>query len=148
MNVKTQRAVNRALKLIREESREYNTAFTGSDVAKSFCALRLGQEQREHFLVLYLNSQNQLIEDVILFSGTINAASVYPREVIKKALELNAASVIFSHNHPSGDVTPSEADKHITNKLKAGLNLVDINVLDHIIVGGADTCSFSERGLL
>ena len=99
-------------------------------------------------MVLYLDSQNQLIKDEVLFYGTINAASVYPREVVKAALRNNAAALILAHNHPSGVAEPSQADKLITTKLQQALALVDINVLDHIIVGGENCVSFAERGLI
>jgi DNA repair protein RadC len=104
--------------------------------------------QQEVFMVLYLDSQNRLVKDEILFYGTINSASVYPREVVKAALKNNAAAVIFAHNHPSGIAEPSQADKLITNKLQQALQLVDISVLDHIIVGGETCVSFAERGLI
>lgn len=100
------------------------------------------------FAVALLDSQNRLIEFVELFSGTINAASVYPREVIKLVLLKNAASVIFTHNHPSGIPEPSEADKNITAKLSAALRLIDVKVLDHIVVGTEGHISFAERGLI
>ena len=99
-------------------------------------------------MVLYLDNQNQLIKDEVLFYGTINAASVYPREVVKAALRNNAAALILAHNHPSGVAEPSQADKLITTKLQQALALVDINVLDHIIVGGENCVSFAERGLI
>ncbi len=99
-------------------------------------------------MVLYLDSQNQLIKDEVLFYGTINAASVYPREVVKAALRNNAAALILAHNHPSGVAEPSQADKLITTKLQQALALIDINVLDHIIVGGENCVSFAERGLI
>jgi DNA repair protein RadC len=85
---------------------------------------------------------------VVMFSGTLNQTSVYPREVVKKALELNAGAVILCHNHPSGSIEPSRADEHLTATLKSALNLVDVRVLDHIIVSCTGTCSFAERGLL
>ena len=83
-----------------------------------------------------------------MFKGTIDGASIFPREVVKKALKLNAAAVIFAHNHPSGDATPSERDKKITKKLKKALALVDVRVLDHIIIGVAGQYSFAEHGLI
>lgn len=83
-----------------------------------------------------------------LFRGTIDGASVYPREVVKQALAHNAAAVIFAHNHPSGIAEPSQADRHITQRLKSALDLVDIRVLDHIVVGDAETVSLAEQGLI
>lgn len=105
----------------------------------------LGNYDREVFALLLLDNQHRLIEFNELFYGTIDSASVYPREVVKLALERNAAAVIFAHNHPSGDATPSQADKRITSRLKDALALIDVRVLDHFVVG--ETCvSFAERG--
>ncbi len=95
---------------------------------------------------MFLNNQNQVLAFKELFHGTINETAIYPREVVKQALSLNAAAIIFVHNHPSGDPEPSQADKHIT--LKYALELVDIRVLDHFIVAGSKSISFAERGLI
>ncbi|MEZ8076857.1 DNA repair protein RadC, partial [Vibrio sp. FF112] len=103
--------------------------------------------EREVFAVMFLDNQHHLISFEELFFGTIDSASVYPREVVKAALKTNAAAVIFAHNHPSGDATPSQADKRITQRLKDALALVDIRVLDHIVIGDS-AVSFAERGLL
>lgn len=97
---------------------------------------------------LYLNNQNQLIAGETLFTGTINRTEVHPREVIKRALYHNAAAVVLAHNHPSGEVTPSKADRLITERLVQALALVDIRVPDHLIVGGSQVFSFAEHGLL
>jgi DNA repair protein RadC len=113
-----------------------------------YLKMKLSGYPYEVFSVLYLDAQHRLIEYVELFRGTINEASVYPREVIKETLARNAAAVIFSHNHPSGTPEPSWADRALTRRLKDALALIDIRVLDHIVVGGADTVSFSERGWL
>ena len=102
----------------------------------------------EVFMVLLLDAQNRLIDCVEMFRGTIDSASVYPREVVKQALRLNAAAVIISHNHPSGNPEPSRADEVLTQRLKETLALVDVRTLDHIIVAGSRTTSFAERGLL
>ena len=104
--------------------------------------------EREEFRVLYLNNQNQLIAGETLFTGTINRTEVHPREVIKRALYHNAAAVVLAHNHPSGEVTPSKADRLITERLVQALGLVDIRVPDHLIVGGSQVFSFAEHGLL
>ncbi len=104
--------------------------------------------EREEFRVLYLNNQNQLIAGETLFTGTINRTEVHPREVIKRALYHNAAAVVLAHNHPSGEVTPSKADRLITERLVQALGLVDIRVPDHLIVGGNQVFSFAEHGLL
>jgi DNA repair protein RadC len=121
--------------------------FTSALDAQNFLNLRLGYQEREVFAVLFLDSQHRLIEYQELFFGTIDAAAVYPREVIKAALHHNAAAVIFSHNHPSGVSQPSQADISITDKLKKALDLIDVRTLDHIIVG-EETFSFAENGYL
>lgn len=102
----------------------------------------------EVFLVLYLSSQNHLIEAVELFRGTLTQTSVYPRELVKGALQRNAAAVVVAHNHPSGHAQPSRADEHLTQTLKSALSLVDVRVLDHFVVAGDQALSFAERGLL
>lgn len=98
--------------------------------------------------MLFLDVQHRLIHYAEMFHGTIDSASVYPREVVKEALRLNAAAVIVSHNHPSGSPEPSSADKMLTQRLKEALALVDIRTLDHIIVAGSLATSFAERGLI
>ena len=97
---------------------------------------------------MYLDNQHRLLAFEELFRGTIDGASVYPREVVKHALKHNAAALIFAHNHPSGVAEPSQADIHITQRLKQALALVDIRVLDHIIVGDAETTSLAQHGSL
>lgn len=115
---------------------------------QNFLVMQLAMEQREVFGVVFLDRQNRVIAFERMFFGTIDATSVYPREVVKRSLELNAAAVIFAHNHPSGIPEPSKADIDITQRLLKALALVDINVLDHIVVGGADAVSFAERGMI
>jgi len=104
--------------------------------------------EHEVFLVLYLNANNALIEVVQLFRGTLTQTSVYPRELVKGALERNAASIVVAHNHPSNREDPSLADEVLTKSIASALSLVDVRVLDHFIVAGDRTVSFSERGLL
>lgn len=104
--------------------------------------------QAESFVVLFLNSQQRLIAVEELFRGTLNQTSVYPREVVKRALAHNAAALIISHNHPSGSPEPSRADEYLTATLKAALALVDIRVMDHFVIAGETTVSFAARGLL
>ena len=121
-------------------------AFTAPDLVKNYLVISLALEEREHFHVLFLDNQHKLLLDARMFSGTIDGASVYPREVVKRALQCNANAVIFAHNHPSGICTPSHADRQITDKLKQGLATIDIRVLDHVIVGHMETYSFAEHG--
>lgn len=126
----------------------YGTVFDSPQAVKEYLRMSIGAADREHFKVVFLDSQNRLIESVVMFSGTLSQTSVYPREVVKKALELNAGSVILCHNHPSGSLVPSRSDEYLTKTLKDSLQLVDVRVLDHIIVSHTGTCSFAERGLL
>lgn len=104
--------------------------------------------EREKFGIMFLDNRHHVIGFEFMFSGTIDGTSVYPREVVKRALEVNAAAVILSHNHPSGIATPSEADERITRRLKSALELVEIRLLDHLIVGRDDITSLASRGLL
>lgn len=124
------------------------TVFDSPDSVRKYLTMKLRGLGHEVFVVLYLDNQNRLIKDEVLFQGTINAASVYPREVVKAALKMNAASLILAHNHPSGIAEPSQADKLITKKLQQALNLIDVQVLDHLIVAGPSCLSFAERGLI
>lgn len=119
-----------------------------SEQARLYLNLAIANKEQEVFVVLFLDSQHNLIEAAELFRGTIDGASVYPREVVKAALAVNAAAVILSHNHPSGSPEPSPADKRLTARVLDALALVDVRVIDHIIVGKTTTLSFAERGLL
>lgn len=104
--------------------------------------------EHETFAMILLDNQHRVINAVDLSHGTIDSAAVYPREVVKTALKHNAAAVILAHNHPSGVAEPSRADRQITERLQAALDLVDIRVLDHIVVAGENSMSFAERGLI
>lgn len=122
---------------------------TRPSAVRDLLRMRLAGLPHEVFAVLLLDAQNQLIDCVELFRGTLTQTSVYPREIVKLALQRNAGAVIFAHNHPSGSVEPSQADEALTRALKQALALVDVRVLDHFIVGGTTTpLSFMERGLL
>lgn len=123
------------------------SVFTSPENATKYLSLKLRPLEHEEFHVLFLDNQHVLIEAQSMFRGTIDGCSVYPREVAKEALRLNAAAVIFAHNHPSGVSEPSMADRSITSKLKEALGLFDIRVLDHFIVGDT-TYSFAEHGLI
>jgi len=131
-----------------DQKMQRGTSFTSPTLVKEYLVTKLSGFEHEVFAVLFLDTQHRLIEYSELFRGTIDSASVYPREVVKEALRLNAAAVIFSHNHPSGNPEPSRADEAITVKLKEALALVDVRTLDHIVVGGEGTVSFAERGLV
>ena len=117
-------------------------------VTTDYLTLKLGDRDFESFCCLFLDSRNRVIEFVELFRGTIDGAAVHPREVVREALERNAASVILCHGHPSGVAEPSHADELITRRLVDALKLLDIRVIDHIVVGGGDCVSFACRGLL
>ena len=122
--------------------------FTNPDAVRHYLTSRLRHVPHEVFACLFLDNQHRLITYEELFRGTIDGASVYPREVVKKVLLHNAAAVIFAHNHPSGVAEPSDSDERITRKLQQALQLVDVRVLDHFIVGDNDVLSMAERGLL
>ncbi len=117
-------------------------------VTREYLAQRFVGMEHEVFCALWLDNRNRVIAFDPLFRGTIDGASVHPREVVKRALELNAAAVCLAHNHPSGVAEPSNADEMITRRLRDALNLVDVRVLDHIVCGGTETTSFAERGLI
>ncbi|MDE2078015.1 MAG: DNA repair protein RadC [Burkholderiales bacterium] len=117
-------------------------------VVKDWLSMYCAGLEHEVFLVLYLDAQQVLIEAEELFRGTLTQTSVYPREVVKRSLAHNAASVLLAHNHPSGQLSPSSADELLTQTLKSSLMMVDVRVLDHFIVGGDRVLSFAEQGLL
>ncbi len=123
-------------------------SFTTPHTSRRYLTDRLAHYEHEVFAVLFLDSQHRLIEYREMFRGTIDAAAVYPREVLKEALRLNAAAVILAHNHPSGVAEPSQADRAITDRLVQALGLVDIRVLDHLVIGDQCSVSFAERGYL
>lgn len=118
------------------------------DKVRDYLRLTLQTLHHEVFLVVFLDTQNSVITHEILFEGTLTQASVYPREVIKRALYHNAAAVIFAHNHPSGHASPSAADKILTQTLKQALALIDITAIDHFVVAGDQLFSFAESGLM
>jgi len=115
---------------------------------RDYLRVLLADRKAEVFGCLYLDNRHRVIETAELFQGTIDGAAVYPRVVVQQALTLNAAAVMFFHNHPSGVAEPSNADEAITRRLKDALALVDIRVLDHFIVTAGESLSFAERGLL
>ena len=123
-------------------------ALTSPDLTRKYLRARMLPLEHEVFAVLFLNNQHRVIKYEEVFRGTLDGASVYPREIVKLALQYNAAAVIFAHNHPSGVSEPSQADRKITEKLCSALNLVDIRALDHLIVGAYEVTSFAERGLM
>ncbi|WP_151702188.1 RadC family protein [Nitrincola alkalilacustris] len=129
-----------------EASLSRGSALDSPQTVKRYLTAQLRHEPREVFSCLLLDNHHRVIHYEALFQGTINAASVYPREVVKLALAHNAAAMILAHNHPSGIAEPSMADRQITDRLKSALELVDIRVLDHMVVGDSEVVSFAERG--
>lgn len=131
-----------------KEMLQRGEALTSPEITRFYLSAQLRGYSYEVFACLFLDNQHRVIQLDELFRGTVDGASVYPREVAKQALRHNAAAVIFAHNHPSGVSEPSQADKQITEKLKQALALFDIRVLDHFIIGDGQPYSFAEHGLL
>lgn len=123
-------------------------SLTDPQEAVDYLHLKLQAQEREVFACLFLDTRHRVIEYQEMFFGTINGASVHPREVVKEALRLNAAAIIFAHNHPSGIAEPSSADRHLTNQLRDTLKLVEVKALDHFVIGAGEHVSFAERGWL
>lgn len=123
-------------------------ALSNPEATRRFLQARLRGYPHEVFACLFLDNRHRVIEYEALFRGTLDGASVHPREVVKAALAHNAAAVILAHNHPSGVAEPSQADLHLTRRLREALGLVDIRVLDHLVIGDGEAVSFAERGLL
>jgi DNA repair protein RadC len=134
----------RALK----EELQHGDTLNSPRAVRDYLQLLLGGRHQEVFLVLFLDTQHRVIASEELFHGTLSQTSVYPREVVKRALAHNAAAVILAHNHPSGVAEPSQSDQLLTNALQQALNLVDVRVLDHFVVGAGSTLSFAEKGLI
>ena len=141
--------IESALKILEQRIcyRAESQAFKSPEDSKAYAKLQLATLEHEVFACMFLDNQHRVITFKQMFRGTIDGASVYPREVVKEALAHNAAAVIFAHNHPSGVAEPSQADQQITKRLKDALALVDVRVLDHLVVG-QEVVSFAERGLL
>ncbi len=139
----------KALAILESRLREPGQVLNSPGQVRAYFMLTIAELEHEVFTGLFVDAQNRLIEARELFRGTLTQASVYPREIVKTALRLNAAAVIFAHNHPSGIAEPSQADELLTRTLKQALALVDVRLVDHFIVAGcAEPISFAERGLL
>lgn len=137
-----------AIVSVMEKNSRYKSntdTFIDADFTKNYCLLKFSKSDKEYFNAIFLDNKNKLIGSETLFSGSINTCYVYTREIVKRALALNASAIILAHNHPSGDPEPSSADVNITSKIKESLNLVDIRLLDHIVVG--DGCSVSMASM-
>ena len=134
--------------IILESRIRLSDAYTSPSDVKAFCRLQIANERDEYFCCMFLDSQHRLIAFERLFRGTVDGAAVYPRVVVRRALEVNAAAVIITHNHPSGIAEPSSADINITTRLQEALKLIDVRVLDHVIVGTEGVYSMAEHGTL
>ena len=144
---KEDRLIKRAMKVL--ESRvTYGPVMQSPATVREYLVLRFAGLQREVFTCLFLDTRHRVIACEDLFHGTLGSAAVHPREVARRALELNAAAVILAHNHPSGVPEPSRCDEALTRKLRDALDLIEVRVLDHLVIGGASAVSFAERGLL
>lgn len=130
------------------EQLQQRDVFTSPQAVRDYLVLKLGSYTKEVFMVLFLDTQNRLLATEEMFSGSLTETSVYPREIVKRVLHHNAAAVIFAHNHPSGIAQQSQADEMLTKQLQQALALIDVRVLDHFIVAGNNTLSFSQQGLL
>ena len=140
--------ITRALEILAGRLRSTPLAMTSPTAARDYCRLHLGGLEHEEFGVLFLDSQNRLIAFESMFRGTLAQTSVYPREVVKRALAHNAGAVILTHNHPSGVAEPSRADEQLTSTLKSALAMIDVRTLDHLVVSATSVVSLAERGLI
>lgn len=144
---KAEEIITLAESILRERV-ERGEPLTDPAMTRRWLVTRLSDRPHEVFCALYLDNRHRVLAFEELFRGTIDGASVHPREVAKQALTHNAAAVIFAHNHPSGVAEPSDADRRLTQRLKEALSLLDIRTLDHFVIGGVEATSFAERGLL
>lgn len=138
--------INQALRILDKRLRRDTEAITDPLIAGKFIKLKLAPREREVFAVMFLDTRHRMIHFEEMFFGTIDGAEVHPREVVKKALECNAAAVILGHNHPSGNPEPSAADRSVTHLLKQALKLVDVRLLDHFVIGEGTPVSLAARG--
>ena len=148
LRVRERNAIDKALAIVGRCLALGRAVFKTHGAVKTYLQLQLGGEKSERFGVMFLDAQNRLIAFEILAIGTLTQASVYPREIALATLAHGAASVVLSHNHPSGTVQPSRADEMLTQHLKTTLALIDVRVLDHVIVTSTDALSLAERGLM
>lgn len=138
--------IDQALAILDSRLRTKGAALESPEAVRAYLRLQLEQEQCEVFAVLFLDTRHRVLKFSRMFTGTVDQAAVYPREVVKAGLSLNASAAIVCHNHPSGDATPSHADRQLTVRLKEVLGLVDIRLLDHFVIGHGETTSFAENG--
>lgn len=143
-----QAVIDAALAILGNRLREPGACFDAPHLVCEFLRLHLAGCECERFGVMFLDGRHALIAFEVLFDGTLTQTSVYPREVVKRALQLNAGAVVFAHNHPSNAAEPSRADEYLTNALKSALSVVDVRVLDHLVIGWPSVFSFAEHGLM
>lgn len=138
----------RALQIAESRFTRQSAPLTDPKASRDFLRIKIGGLEHEVFCCAFLDNRHRVIAFEEMFRGTLDGASVHPREVAKAALKHNAAALIFAHNHPSGVAEPSDADRRLTARLKEALALLDVRVLDHFVVGADEVVSFAERGLL
>ena len=143
-----QAVIDAALAILASRMREAGAVLSTPRTVKDYLTLHLAGRVREAFAVLYLDCRSRLLAFEVPFEGTLMHTSVHPREIVRRALDLNAAAVILAHNHPSGEPEPSRADELVTHGVRAALQLIDVRVVDHVVVASSGTVSFAERGLL
>jgi len=143
-----EKIIAQAIDILSTDLRHRGDVLKSPSLVKRYLTLRLARMERELFGILLLNAKNELTAVEDLFFGTLVQTTVHPREVVKTTLRHNAAYLICYHNHPSGDTKPSEADRLLTTTLQQAMQLIDVRILDHIIVGGMETYSFAEHGEL
>lgn len=142
------KVIRLAMEIFKRHLRQPGAALTSPGAVRDYLKLHFADKLQEVFVCIWMDAQHRVIEVTDAFHGTLTQTSVYPREIVRAALEKNAAAVIFAHNHPSGIAAPSQADEFLTRNLKEALQLVDVSVLDHFIVAGDQAVSFAERGIL
>lgn len=149
LTAREERAIYRAMGILETHLRRAPAEpFNTPSAVRKFLALKLAREESEQFVVMFLDAQHRLIEAETMFYGTLGQTSVYPREVVKRTLQHNAAAVILAHNHPSGIAEPSDADIQLTAALRVALRLIDVHILDHFIVAENDVLSLAEKGFM
>lgn len=146
--VREDRAIFRALRIVERRAVEHGPLLTDPDTAGRYFQLRLGNEEREHFEVAFLDTQHRLIACERLFSGTVDCTEAHPRIVVQRAMALNASAVILAHNHPSGRADPSNADRATTRRMAQALELVGVRLLDHVVITARGSMSMARVGML
>lgn len=148
LTVEQAELIQQAVACLEQQYWVQKVALDSPQASRDYLKLRLDGLPQEIFACLFLDNRHRVLAYEELFQGTLDGASVHPREVVRRVLETNAAGVIFAHNHPSGMTEPSQADIQITQRLKEALALIEVRVLDHLVIGEGEGVSFAERGLL